>query len=232
MRLISSIDGERGYSSLLVREGDATAIHCGDGDAIVARGEIPAEEGRARLRTEEPGAEELVLSWSPAGPMLELTIGEARVIVHGAASSGTRGEERMSGPGIAWTLPEEGYSVLRTVWAITARSSLLMLASLRPEGAREHSEELVGAARIVPKLDPYGYAEPLLSTEYDPEGVHRRATLELWPVDEDPHPERAGGRRIAGGEADTPAGRLRAARFAWSIDGEAAVGGYEIISAE
>ena len=83
----------------------------------------------------------------------------------------------LSGPGVLWDLPLAGSSLLRTVWAATSKGSLTVLVGLRPDGAGEHGEEVVGAARMIPGAEPYGYGEPLLSTEYDGDGAHTRATL-------------------------------------------------------
>ncbi len=80
------------------------------------------------------------------------------------------------------------------------------MISLRPEDVRDHGEELVGAARIMARDEPYGYVEPLLSTEYDENGIHTRATLELW-TDGDGPPSAA----AAGG---SPAARSRRPRAA------------------
>lgn len=161
--------------------------------------------------------------------MLEFAIGDAVLAIYAVAASGSDPDGPMSGPGIAWELPERGWSVARFVWAITAKSRLLVLVSLRPEDSREHGEEMVGAAQIVPRGAPTAYVEPLLSTEYDDAGAHTRATLELWS-EEDDFADRGAGTRIAGGALATPYGRLQAARFAWGVGGSPAVGGYDILT--
>jgi hypothetical protein len=224
--MLTFIDGGLGYCALLEGAEGSQALRIGDHGVVRASSDAPIEEGRALLDS-EAGA--LEVSWSPAGPQLEFAIDEAIVSLHGIAATGSQGDATLAGPGIAWDLPEGGYSALRTVWAITAKSSLLVLVSMRPEDSRDHGEELVGAARIEPKGETYGYVEPLLSTEYDANGIHTRATLELW-TDDDGAAERGAGRCIASGAISTPMGRLEAARFAWSLGGSPAVGGYEILT--
>jgi len=169
------------------------------------------------------------VSWSPAGPVLEFAIEDAILATYGVAASGSDPDGPLSGPGVAWELPEGGWSAARTIWAITAKSELVVLVSLRPEDSRDHGEEMAGAARIVPRDEPTAYTEPLLSTEYDETGTHIRATLELW-TEADDYPERGGGRRVSGGAIATPYGQLAAARFAWGFRGTTAVGGYEILT--
>ncbi len=226
MRLISFIDGERGYCSLLDGSAGASALRLGGGEPLRAESAEPAAEGRAQLESERGPVE---VSWSPAGPELEFAIDEAVLKIYGVAASGTDPDGALSGPGVAWEIPDGGWSAARTIWAITAKSRLVVLVSLRPEDSRDHGEELVGAAKLIPRSEPLAYHEPLLSTEYDEDGAHTRATLELW-ADEDGMAERGAGRRIAGAAATTPYGRLEAARFAWSIGGTPAVGGYEILT--
>lgn len=226
MRMISFIDGERGYCALVDGAAGANVLRTGEGEPLRATSDLPAEEGRARLEGERGPVE---VSWSPAGPMLEFAIDDAVLMIYGVAASGSDPDGSLSGPGVAWELPDGGWSAARFVWAITARSRLVVLVSLRPEDSRDHGEELVGAAVIASRSEPTAYVEPLLSTEYDEAGAHTRATLELWSEAGD-YPERGGGRRISGGAVATPYGRLEAARFAWSIGGSPAVGGYEILT--
>jgi hypothetical protein len=227
VRLISLLSGERAYSSLLTGADGAHALGLGDGDPLAAATDGTIEEGRARLDGDRGSLE---VSWTPAGPALGFAVDGATVSVHGIAASGAGPDGTMAGPGVVWELPDEGWARIRTVWAVSADSVLTVLVGLRPEGAREHGEELVGAARIAPREEPLTYIEPLISTEYDGDGAQRRATLELWAEGAE-LADRGAGRRIAAGGLGTPYGRLEAARFAWAFRGEPAAGGYEIISA-
>jgi hypothetical protein len=161
--------------------------------------------------------------------MLEFAIGTEGVRVHAIAGSLSGAGDPLSGPGVLWDLPTAGHSAIRTAWAATAKSALTLLIATRPEDSREHGEELVGAARIIPGAEPFGFAEPLLSTEYDAAGAHTRATLELWQAEEGA-PVRGAGTRIAGGKASLDAARVEAARFRWSLEGQQAIGAYEIVT--
>ena len=89
--------------------------------------------------------------------MLEFAIDDAVLATYGVAASGSDPDGPLSGPGVAWELPEDGWSAARTIWAITANSELVVLVSLRPEDSREHGEETArgGAHR------PPGRAERL-----------------------------------------------------------------------
>jgi len=198
-----------------------------DGSSSVSSPD-PAEQGRAVL---EGDGYEVEIAWSPAGPMLEFGIGGEGIRGYAVAASATSGGSGISGPGVAWELPLNGFAALRTIWAATDKGDLTLLIAARPDGAGSHEEEQIGAARLIPGAEPYAYVEPLISTEYDGAGSHVRATLELWAGAEEHLPERGGGLRVGGGVIDGPAGRLEAARFAWKLDGSKAVGGYEILTA-
>lgn len=225
LALLSFVGGEGGYCAMAAGpEGSSVVLLAGD-EPVRGSSPEPIGEGRAAL---EGPAGELEISWTPAGPMLEFAIDEG-VRVHGVAASTSGPHGPLSGPGVLWDLPADGHSAIRTAWAVTAKSALTLLVAMRPQDSREHGEEIVGSARVLPGAEPYGYAEPLLSTEYDARGAHTRATLELWPSDDEGAPERGGGVRVAGSAIDLGAGRLEAARFAWSLDGSAAIGGYEIL---
>jgi hypothetical protein len=176
------------------------------------------------------GEEPVEIGWSPAGPMLEFGMGEESVRAYAIAGSASRSGGASNGPGVAWELPSAGFAAIRTIWAVTEKGDLLLLVAVRPEGASSHEEEVIGAARIFRGAEPYGYVEPLLSTEYDGSGLHTRATLELWAGEDEHVPERGGGLRVVGGTLDAPLGRLEAARFSWRLDGKAAIGAYEILT--
>jgi hypothetical protein len=200
-----------------------------EGTARFSSEESP-EPGRARL-TGDAGP--LELAWTPAGPLLEFSIGIPAVRAYAVAATATSGgdAESFAGPGVAWELPANGFSAMRTVWVATQKRGLVLLVAGRPDDASAHGEELVGAARLVSDADPYGYGEPLLSTEYDGAGLHTRATLELWPDFAEHVPERGAGVRLSGASLSASGRRVEAARFAWKLEGSPAIGGYEIVSA-
>ena len=223
--LLSFLGGPEGYCALLADGERAEALCSSDGGW--AEGSGAAELGRAELAT-DGGA--LELRWSPAGPMLEFGMGEESVRAYPITGTAEGVEDPPGGVGVAWELPAGGFAAVRTLWAAGETGDLTMLVAVRAVGAASHEEEVVGAARLIPGAEPYGYVEPLLSTEYDGAGSHTRATLELWAGAEEPHPERGAGQRVRGAVIDSPLGRLEAARFTWRLDGRAAIGAYEILT--
>ncbi|MCB0866091.1 MAG: hypothetical protein KDB58_10285 [Solirubrobacterales bacterium] len=228
LTLISAVGGEQGYLALTSdEEGTRVIRQEGDETAILRADEmVGGSEGRIEMVGEDASLE---LSWSPAGPMLAFEMGAGEVRVHGIAASAAGAGGSLSGPGVLWDLPLAGVALLRTVWAATSKGSLTVLIGVRTDARDEHGEEVVGGARMLPGAEPYGYDEPLLSTEYDGEGEHVRATLELWPHGDEHQPERGAGLRICGAADDGPGGSLHAARFGWSVGGEQGVGAYEIL---
>jgi len=227
LRLLSFVADKRGYCAMLAAEDRAEALLTDGTDTSEASATAPVEQGRAAL---ENGDGSVELGWSPAGPMLEFGMGEESVRAYAILGSATRSDGNSSGPGVAWELPSAGFAAIRTLWAVTEKGDLLLLVAVRPEGSASHEEEVIGAARIFKGAEPYGYVEPLLSTEYDGAGLHTRATLELWAGEDEHVPERGGGLRVVGGTLDGPAGRLEAARFSWRLDGKSAIGAYEILT--
>jgi len=226
--LLSFVGQATGYWAMLWGSQGSSAVQVGAEGPLHASSPQPVGEGRTSL---EGPSGALEVSWSPAGPMLEFAIGEGCVRVHAVSASTSGAGENLSGPGVLWDLPARGHSAIRTAWAATAKSALTVLVAVRPEDSREHGEEIVGAARLLPGAEPYGYVEPLLSTEYDAGGTHTRATLELWSGEGEGAPERGGGVRVSGAAFDAVPGngRVEAARFAWRLDGAPAIGAYEIL---
>lgn len=224
--LISFVGSGDGYCVLASGPRGSEVLRWSPEGASRATSPADAEVGRATLQGDTG---EVEIAWSPAGPMLEFGIGEQGIRAYAVAASASGAGADMSGPGVAWELPAAGFSALRTIWAATDKGGLTLLVSARAEGGASHEDEAVGAARLIPGAEPYGYVEPLLSTEYDGAGAHVRATLELWAGEEELTPERGGGLRVGGGALETPAGRLEAARYAWKLNGAQAVGGYEIL---
>lgn len=199
-----------------------------EGSTLEGEADEPLGDSRARFEADVPVA----TGWQEEGPVIEFKIAGrtfgSRLVAASVRADADRG---FDGHGVLWELPGEGFSALRTLWLDAGKRGILVMVAARPEAADAHGEELVGAVRMIPGTDPYGYAEPLLSTEYDGAGRHVRATLELW-TDEEAHlPERGAGLRRGGGGLELATGRLEAARFDWRIEGSPGYGAYEILSA-
>jgi hypothetical protein len=125
------------------------------------------------------------------------------------------------------TDPAPGEAVLRRSVAIAfADGGLLALLAARPPGVDGH-----GAEEVVARLtDPEGevaISEALLSTQYDEEGHHCRANVELWREGE--VPLRAAGTIVCGASVEVGDLRVETAFFRWSLDGRPGLGRYEIV---
>ena len=114
----------------------------------------------------------------------------------------------------------------RSVAIAFADGGLLALLAARPPGVDGH-----GAEEVVARLtDPEGevaISEALLSTQYDEEGHHCRANIELWREGE--LPMRAAGTIVCGASVEVGELRVETAFFRWSLDGRPGLGRYEIV---
>ena len=100
---------------------------------------------------------------------------------------------------------------------------------VRPPAASGHGEETVTAVLCDPDGAPVEVSETLLSTEYGPDGVQRRATLELWVDGEEyGQPLRGAGTLISAYAVEHPGLHAEIAFFRWSIEGREGLGHYEI----
>jgi hypothetical protein len=88
-----------------------------------------------------------------------------------------------------WTLGGElDWDEVDAVRVLSARlgdGRRLAVVALRPAGASGHGDELVAGA-IGDGESFAGLSEPLLSTEYGPDGSPRRLGLEVYPADDGP----------------------------------------------
>jgi hypothetical protein len=119
--------------------------------------------------------------------------------------------------------------VRRSIGIVFADGGLLALSAVRPQGAGGHGEETVGAVLCGPDGAPVDVSETLLSTEYGPDGVQRRATLELWLDDEDGQPLRGAGTLISAAEISHPGLTGTVAFFRWALEGREGLGHYEVV---
>lgn len=117
----------------------------------------------------------------------------------------------------------------RSIGIVFSDGGLLALSAVRPPGAGGHGDERVTAVICDPDGTSTEVSETLLSTEYDGEGVQRRATLELWIDGDDGQPLRGAGTLISatrGRESDTPS---TLAFFRWALEGREGLGHYELV---
>jgi hypothetical protein len=120
----------------------------------------------------------------------------------------------------------------RSIGIVFSDGGLLALSAVRPSGAEHHGSEEVVAILCDPDGAPVELSEALLSTEYGPDGVQRRATLELWPDDEDGQPLRGAGTLISSSAVRRPGMSAEIAFFRWSLEGREGLGHYEVVRAD
>jgi hypothetical protein len=120
----------------------------------------------------------------------------------------------------------------RSIGIVFSDGGLLALSAVRPPGAAGHGEEEVTAVLCDPDGAPIELSETLLSTEYGPDGVQRRATLELWPDGEDGQPMRGAGTLISSTSVKRPGLSAEIAFFRWSVEGREGLGHYEVVRAD
>jgi hypothetical protein len=117
----------------------------------------------------------------------------------------------------------------RSIGIVFSDGGLLALTAMRPAGASGHGEEEIAAVMCGPDGAPVEVAETLLSTEYGPDGVQRRATLELWPDGEDGQPLRGAGTLISSTSVHRPGLSAEVAFFRWAVEGREGLGHYEVV---
>jgi hypothetical protein len=122
----------------------------------------------------------------------------------------------------------EDAALRRSIGIVFSDGGLLALSAVRPAGATDHGAEEVVAILCDPDAAPVEVSEALLSTEYGPDGVQRRATLELW-VGEEMQPLRGAGSLISSSAVHRPGLDSNVAFFRWSLSGREGLGHYEIV---
>jgi hypothetical protein len=124
---------------------------------------------------------------------------------------------------------EQNQILRRSIGIAFSDGGLLALSAVRPEAAAGHGEEVVVAVLCGPDGAPAEVAETLLSTEYGPDGVQRRATLELWLDGDEGQPLRGAGTLISASSVRHPGLRTEIAFFRWSLEGREGLGHYEVV---
>jgi hypothetical protein len=204
----------------------------------------PLARWRARFAGEEGGFDLDVSAISPP-----VTFGADDAAAQLAASDGyeqlcrvegtvaTGGGERvvrcLGQRGHTWGEPDwERVALTRSLSAWLDDDGGLALSAVRPATAKGHAEEAVSAVlleRADDGLAARPVAEARLSTTYDAAGHQRRAGLELWEQEDSDYPRRASGQVLCGTSLELGRLRLDCAFFAWTMDGRAGVGRYDVL---
>lgn len=116
----------------------------------------------------------------------------------------------------------------RSIGIVFSDGGLLALSAELPAAGSGHGDEQVSAVLCGPDGAPVEVSEVLLSTEYGPDGVQRRATLELWTDDDDGPPLRGAGTLISSAKVQRPGTVSEVAFFRWSVEGREGLGHYEL----
>jgi hypothetical protein len=124
---------------------------------------------------------------------------------------------------------EQSQIVRRSIGIAFSDGGLLALSAVRPRTADGHGEEEVAAVLCGPDGAPAEVTETLLSTEYGPDGVQRRATLELWVDGDEGQPLRGAGTLISASSVRRPGLNGEIAFFRWSLEGREGLGHYEVV---
>ena len=147
---------------------------------------------------------------------------------------GVRGELRVDGRRVkidgvgrrthAWGEPSGAR--FRSLYAMAGDRAVIVTA-VQPKDGAPHDNEVIAAHLVQPEATPEVFEDARLSTIYDAAGRPRTAGAELFMAGEE-FPRRISGEAVC--QAQAEAGTIRAACFRWAIEGEAAQGGYQVLS--
>ena len=125
-------------------------------------------------------------------------------------------------------MSDQAQILRRSIGIVFSDGGLLALSAVRRPASGQHGDEEVVAVLCGPDEAPVEASETLLSTEYGPDGVQRRATLELWIGDEG-QPMRGAGTLISSSAVHRPGLDSNVAFFRWSLEGREGLGHYEVV---
>lgn len=126
-------------------------------------------------------------------------------------------------------MSDSGQIQRRSIGIVFSDGGLLALSAVQPPASAGHGEEQVATVLCGADGAPIEVSETLLSTEYGPDGVQRRATLELWVDGEEGQPLRGAGTLISASSVSHPGLRAEIAFFRWSLEGREGLGHYEVV---
>lgn len=131
--------------------------------------------------------------------------------------------------GHSWGEPDwKDLSEARTITAWAGPQLSASAVALRKSGAKAHDRDAVAATFFGPD-GPVPIEDARLSTTLDADGRQRKASLELYPAEEDAYAVRAAGQVLCGTTLDLGRLTLDTAFFSWSLEGVPAVGRFDVL---
>ena len=198
---------------------DAEVQLADGGETIELRLSSPEGETQAKLAPRTGRLMPEAAGGAPPGGALEAAACTAEV-----KPAGQRRTLQCFGHLSSWAEdPSEGAGAFRHL-AIERSDGALLLVVTRGEGS-DHGTEQTAAWLLDGEGGIMTFGEALLSTQYDKDGRHVRAGIELWPGGDEAPPMRAAGTRLGGTEGG---GSLSAALLRCSSEGSEGLGSYVV----
>ena len=204
----------------LLEGGQALLAAVRDGATVAFRDGATLADPRVDAELEQAGPS-LVL-----GGAAPLT-GELTACRAAGAIFASDGETRFDAPALRWQGETGGDGITRSISILLEDGELVALRTHGRAG-KAHGDEDRAGAFTRGRRGQIDVAEVLLSTEYGADGLQRRATLELWPHGDDEAPCRGAGTVLCAATQEENGTRRSVAFFAWSVEGRAGLGRYEI----
>ena len=129
---------------------------------------------------------------------------------------------------VAGGAPPQG-TLVRRIGAWLGEDQAILARAERANGAEADGDAL--SVFLVEGEPPFAVpvADPRLSTQYDADGRHVRAGLELWVAEEDDYAHRAGGEVLGRATLTSGAQRMDCAFMRWRMHGREGAGIYDIL---
>ena len=204
----------------LLEGGQSLLAAVRDGATVAFRDGATLPDARVEAELEQAGPS-LVIDGS-AALTGELTACRAAGAIHASGE-----ETSFNAPALRWRGEIDGDGIFRSISILLEDGELVALRTHGRDGDAHGDEERAGAFTRGRK-GQIDVAEVLLSTEYGADGMQRRATLELWPGGDDEPPCRGAGTVLCAANQEENGTRRSVAFFAWSVEGRAGLGRYEI----
>jgi hypothetical protein len=204
----------------LLEGGQALLAAVRDGATIAFRNGATLTDPRIDAELEQAGPSLVLGGAAPLAGELAACRAAGTVFASGEDTT-------FDAPALRWQGEPANGEITRSIAILLEDGDLVAVRAHGAAGAA-HGDEERAAAFTRGRKGQIDVAEVLLSTEYGADGLQRRATLELWPAGDDEAPCRGAGTALCAAAHNDNGVRRSVAFFAWSVEGRAGLGRYEI----